>query len=128
MWSNYIIKRLLSGVSYAFYANVMLRLWRPRVTNCAIVSPRFQLHAVLTVAATGGKFFIPSMIAGTLAAIGCCFHVIAFFYAGRSLDNDLELLTTPTRATAAIKKHFRDGWVRQITNLLGLLLPIAYRN
>ena len=53
MWSNYRIKRLLSGVRYAFYANVMLRLWRPRVTNCAIVSPRSQLHSVLTVAIPG---------------------------------------------------------------------------
>ena len=50
MWSNDRIKRLLSGVRYA---NVMLRLWRPRVTNCAIVSPRSQLHAVLTVAIPG---------------------------------------------------------------------------
>ena len=53
MWSNYRIKRLLSGVRYAFYANVMLRLWSPRVTNCAIVSPRSQLHAVLTVPIPG---------------------------------------------------------------------------
>ena len=59
--------------------------------------------AVYSISRTGSKFFIPSMIASTLAAIGCCFHVIAFFYAGRSLDNDLELLTTPTRAIAAIK-------------------------
>ena len=50
MWSNYRIKRLLCGVRYAFYANVMLRLWRSRVTDCVIVSPRSQLHAVLTVA------------------------------------------------------------------------------
>ena len=35
------------------YANVMLRLWRPRVTDCAIMSPRSQLHAVLTVAIPG---------------------------------------------------------------------------
>ena len=27
--------------------------WRPRVTDCAIVSPRSQLHAVLTVAIPG---------------------------------------------------------------------------
>ena len=47
------IKRLLYGVRCAFYANVMLRLLRPRVTDCAIVSPRSQLHAVLTVAITG---------------------------------------------------------------------------
>ena len=51
--ANYRIKRLLSGVRYAFYANVMLRLWRPRVTNYAIVSPRSQLQAVLTVAIPG---------------------------------------------------------------------------
>ena len=31
----------------------MLRLWRPRVTNCANVSPRSQLHAVLTAATPG---------------------------------------------------------------------------
>ena len=30
----------------------MLRLWRPCVTDCAIVSPWSQLHAVLTVAMT----------------------------------------------------------------------------
>ena len=53
MWSTYRIKRLLSGVRYAFYDNVMLRLWNPRVNNCAIVSPRSQLHAVLTVAIPG---------------------------------------------------------------------------
>ena len=46
-------KRLLCGVRCAFYANVMLRLRRPRVTDCAIVSPRSQLHAVLTVAIPG---------------------------------------------------------------------------
>ena len=57
------------------------------------------------------------MIAGTLAAIGCCFHVIAFFYAGRSLDNDLELLTTPTRATAAIKKTLQR-WLSAPNNSL----------
>ena len=34
MWSNYRIKRLLCGVRCAFYANVMLRLWRSRVTDC----------------------------------------------------------------------------------------------
>ena len=27
-----------------------LRLWRPRITDCAIMSPRSQLHAVLIVA------------------------------------------------------------------------------
>ena len=47
--SNYRIKRLLCGVRYD---NVILRLWRLRVTNCAIVSPR-TLHPVLTVAITG---------------------------------------------------------------------------
>ena len=53
MWSTYRIKRLLSGVRYAFYDNVMLRLWRPRVNNCAIVTPRSQLHPGLTVAILG---------------------------------------------------------------------------
>ena len=67
------------------------------------------LNLVKSGGCTDGNFFIPSLIAGTLAAIGCCFHVIAVFYARRSLDNDLELLTTPTRATAAIKKHCTDG-------------------
>ena len=51
--SNYRIKWLLSGVRYAFNDNVMLRLWRPRVTNCAIVSPRSQLRPVLTFAIPG---------------------------------------------------------------------------
>ena len=70
MWSHYRIKRLLCGVRYAFYANVMLRLLRPRVTDYAIVSPRSQLHAVLTVDIpgearlsngwhTGGRGFAP---------------------------------------------------------------------
>ena len=36
-----------------YNANVMLRLWRPRVTECAIMSSRSQLHAVLTVPITG---------------------------------------------------------------------------
>ena len=51
--ANCRIIRLLSGVRYAFYDNVMLRLWRPRVTNCAILSPPSQLHPVVTVAIPG---------------------------------------------------------------------------
>ena len=43
----------LNDFCVVFYANVMLRLWRPRVADCAIVSPRSQLHAVLTVAIPG---------------------------------------------------------------------------
>ena len=42
--------------------------------------------AVAVAVATGGKIFIPSMIAGTLAVIGCD---SLLFYARISLDNDL---------------------------------------
>ena len=52
---------------------------------------------------TVGENFIPSLIAGTLAAIGCWCHVVAVFYARISLDNKIESLTTPTRVTGAIK-------------------------
>ena len=44
----------------------------------------------------GREIFIPSLIAGTLAAIGCWCHVVAVFYARISLDNNIESLTTPT--------------------------------
>ena len=40
------------AVPSSLYTNVMLRLWRPRVLT-AIISPRSQLHAVLTVAIQG---------------------------------------------------------------------------
>ena len=56
MCSNYrIINDIRVLFGCAFYANaiVMLRLCRPPVTNCAIVSPPSLLHAVLTVATTG---------------------------------------------------------------------------
>ena len=43
-----------------------------------------------------GKFFIPSMIAGTLAVIGCD---SLLFYARISLDKGPELLTTPAART-----------------------------
>ena len=56
-------------------------------------------------ATTGREIFIPNLIAGTLAAIGCWCHVVAVFYARISLDNNIEWLTTPTPAA----KNYRDG-------------------
>ena len=42
------------GVVFAVLSvNVLLRLWRPRMTDCAIVSPRSQLHACLNVTIPG---------------------------------------------------------------------------
>ena len=56
------------------------------------------------VVCPGGEIFIPSLIAGTLAAIGCWCHVVAVFYARISLDNNIASLTKPTPAAKKLQR------------------------
>ena len=82
-------------------------IWTP-----CILRMMYPLHSFSTfhyflfkfIRVPGSNIFIPSLIAGTLAAIGCWCHVVAVFYARISLDNKIESLTTPTPAAKKIQR------------------------